>query len=595
MEILFWERIQAATTFKSRPASLLIALLLMVLLQGPDLFAQVCKAPEPYRSPTAATNGKTKALVVFVQFADDRLEGDPCLDHRLWKDTRRRNRIPGYAEGLISSNDEGPFDPFSITHYFHEMSNGALTFYGDVFPRVIHSDLPTKSYHRGPKSGYGYLIKEVMEKIDDEVDFREYDKNPCDGVIDQIIIVIRRDPAATFTGVANLFGADKVAGRPRDKMELDGVTMDWSSSGSILIHHRPGNVHPPAYMVRLLAHEFGHHLWNENNLFRGHLGAIRNNKTPANGSDRLGYILMAGRGGGRDSGGDFLVSSYERDIIGWNTPTLADTSRITSYTLNDYYTSGDVLKVPLHTSSSGDYSLYLDNRQRVGPYDQYYRHQKRSCTSYELGYLRTTGLLATLVHESRGQPRLDVLAADDEMKLSNDNQDYDGDLYGATTKKQLTPFTRPALSVPSNKLIWTAIDNIDDLDGKRISFDLVPDFRDQPIIREESWITADHDSLVLKETLTIADGAKLNLEKTRVYTAALQMEDQAILTIDADSRLEVGDLYLSQKATIYIEGELKLSGEFTPSPGSQFVFMKGAISETVEGRQVFEERSVVVF
>ena len=591
MTTLFWEKILAATTFRSR---LLFSLLLFVL-SGPELLAQVCQAPNPYRSPTTATTGKTKALVVFVQFADDRVEGDPCLDHRLWKDTRRRDRIPGYAEGLISNKDEGPFDPFSITHYFHEMSNGALTFYGDIFPRVIHSDLPTSSYHRGKKSGYGYLIKEVLEKIDGEVNFRDYDNNPCDGVIDQIIIVIRRDPAATFTGVANLFGADKVAGRPRDKLELDGVLLDWSSSGSILIHTRPGNVHPPSYMVRLLAHEYGHHLWNSNNLFRGHLAAIRNNKTPANGSDRLGYILMAGRGGGRDSGGDLLVSSYERDIIGWNEPSIADTSKVERYTLGDYYSTGDVLKVPLHSSSSGNYSLYLDNRQRVGPYDQYYRHEKRSCASYELGYLRTTGLLATLVHESRGRPRLDILAADDEMKLSNNNGDYDGDLYGSASKKQLTPFTRPALSVPSNKLVWTAIDKIEDQEGQKISFDLIPDFRDRPIIREESWITADHDSLNLTETLLVTEGATLSLDKTRVFASTISVDKQSSLIIDADSRLEVGNLLLGDRSTLFIEGELKLSGEITSSPGSQIVFMKGAVSETPEGRQVFEERSVVAF
>ncbi len=557
--------------------SLVAACLLILLHSVQILHAQKCELADPYRTPKAATTGQTKVLIVFVKFADDRDLGDICIEQRQWPLFDDPTRLPFYANDLISPTPKPKAGDFGITHYFDKMSNGKFKLFGDVYPKVVTSELPRSAYLRIAKSGYGFLAQEILRKIDRDVDFAQFDTNPCDGIMDQVVFIIRRDPSASFTGVASLNGADAVYGNPKERIVLDGVTFDWESSGSFLIHSRPGNILPPVYMTRLLAHEYGHHLWNENGHFRGHLQPIRNNDTPANGTDRLGYVLMAGRGGGRDTRGDYLISSHERDLLGWINPIQADTSRISNYRLGDYYSTSDVIKVPLGNDRAGEYFLYLDNRQRVGPYDQELVYESSQCPSkYELEYLRTTGVLASLVHRSSRQSRIDILASDNELELSNTNSDYDGDLYGRKGQRQLTPFTKPALQPPTGKRSWLAIDRIYESSGSGISFDIVPDFRQRPIIREDSWLTESLDFLIFDRPLLLTNKAVFHIENEGFQSTAILIDPSSVLEISKSATVKTHDFILESGSTLILNGALDVSGYWVAEPGATIQIKNGA-------------------
>ena len=228
----------------------------------------------------AATSGSTKALVVFVRFKDDKHRGLGCRGDKGWPLAEGIEDLPAYAHVLFSDSDVPPFADSTVTEYFYRQSNGSLILYADVYPDVMVSDHDASYYRTNQGRGYGHLAAEIFDKMDPRIDFSEYDTNPRDGIVDQVFIILRRDEAGTFTGVAHLGGADQVRGQPRRELLFDGVRLDWASSGSFIYHERPGHVLTQEYLTRLIAHEYGHHIWNSRGFFAGHVPAITSNETP---------------------------------------------------------------------------------------------------------------------------------------------------------------------------------------------------------------------------------------------------------------------------------------------------------------------------
>jgi M6 family metalloprotease-like protein len=504
-------------------------------------FAQTSNRP-------AAISGKTRALLVFVRFKDDTNQGSGCRADRGWPLTEALEPLPSYSKTLFASTDTPPFVDSTVTDYFYRQSRESLILYADVYPEVVVSEEDASYYRTSAGRGYGHLTAEVFAKLDPEVDFSTYDTNPKDGVVDQVFIILRRDEAGTFTGVADLTGADKVRGRPSDAIVVDGVTVDWASSGSFIYNHRPGHIISQSYLVRIIAHEYGHHIWNPRGVFAGHVPAIRSNT--------IGYTLMAGRAGGRDGRGDLLISPPERDALGWLEPLMlrldADTTR--AVVLGDYYSTGEALRIDVPTDSEDNrVSFYFANRQRIGWFDQYRLDAPEGCTPYEMGLLRTTGLLAMLTSWKRGRLALDVLPADNTMGLSAENSPYDGDLFGAPYARQITPFTEPSTSLPDGTPTWFALDDIR-LTGSpdsAMSFVFIPDFRDRAVVSETSQVSADLGRVVIRgalhvtaqSTLTVENGARLEVFGTVQVDpgSAILAKEGARITIDGVSQFVFED------------------------------------------------------
>lgn len=530
----------------------LVAVLVAASASSDDVTAQPTRVP-------AAIAGDTHVLVVFARFADDLDSSTGCRAGRGWPTADPLEPLPAVAHTLFDGRAGRPFADSSASAYFFEQSLGQLRLTADVFPRVVVSSEPTDYYHRSAGRGYGYLTQDIISQIDDEVDFRLYDTNPRDGVLDHIFIILRKDRQATFTGVADLAGADRVRGRPNETLEADGVTILWPSSGSYILNERPGNVHPQSYMTRMVAHEYGHHIWNPRGVFGGHVPAIRSNGYPSNDTNMLGYTLMAGRGGGRDGRGDLLISAPERDAIGWLRPLVLDPSIDSTKTvrLGDFYSTGDAVRIDVAVPTERSrVSFYLTNRQRVGWFDTYRVDAPPGCTAYDLGFLRTTGLHIKLTEWFGDRLTLDVLTADNKMTLSNENADYDGDLFGPGSASQITPFTTPSTSLPDGTPTWVAIDSITMVQAgePEMQFRFISDFRKDAVVREDSRITARHGRVAIEGDLVVTDGAVLEVGSE----AHLDVSGDILISPDASVKAKAGAMLTTASETRYLFADWEL-------------------------------------
>jgi len=578
----------------SIPLPLNLIFLLCCATGIPPSFAQA------QHQPHIAHTGATRVLTIFIQFKDDRTPGDPCVNFRGWPLFENPKTLPTFARNLLAHSPTPPFPDTSLTSYFYEQSNHSFTLYGDVYPEVITTDHERTWYHRRGSNprGYGYLTREVLDQIDPHIDFAQYDNNPHDGVVDHLFLIVRRDPTATFTGVANLYGADAVQGRSPGALTYDGVSVDWNRSGSYIIHERPGHIISQPYYVRLLAHEYGHHLWNSEGHFPAHLRSIRTNAIPANGTDRLGYVLMAGRGGGYDARGDMLISPIERDLLGWaDVERLNDPPQsITSVTIGDAYTTGDFKKIELpdedpHTL---DPVLYLANRQRIGPFDRIRNHQKMGCPFYEMGLLRTTGLLVQMYLPHPTGAQVDVLPADNTLALSIHNETYAGDLFGPDAQTQLTPWTHPNTHRPDGQPSWVALDRIRYTGNSngQMGFDFIPDFRQHPTIREDSWMGAETEGYHFSAPLLITNTSTLHLASARLFLSKgitmgantrVVLEKEATLTLKPSSFLR-----MERESTLEVRGTLRIEGQVRWDPSALITVVPG-------GQLIVANRLMVAF
>ncbi|NNE45300.1 MAG: hypothetical protein HKN37_01435 [Rhodothermales bacterium] len=519
---------------------------------------------------------------MFVKFADDNSPGDPVVDYRKWPLYDDPARLPESAPFFLSPSPDAPFVDSTLTAYFFEQSNGRMVLFGNVYPRTIVSSGPEADYHR-PRGGYGALATEVIHRLDDVgLDFSEYDFNK-DGRVDHIFLIIRNDTEKmsgriTWTG-ASCLDARCANGPPVGKyiepLRVDNVLVDWNLSGSILFNRVPGNIIPHYWLIRMMAHEIGHDFWAR---FFIHVPAITTNDVPAESNYRpptnvLGYVLMAGAGGGRDARGDETISAWERSLLGWiDCPVLSSSE--SGVRLRDLYTSGDCRRIQIGEPKR-ERTLFLSNRQRIGAFDRIRRGGNDG--RFDMGLLRTTGLLVGLSDRNR----YEVLPADNSLELALDNASYAGDLFGPGSRSQLTPWTRPTSNGyserrPASGGSWAAIDNIrsDADDPEVMLFDFVEDFRTRPIIREDSWMAAESANQEIDAPLVITDGATLTVSTELTLDGRVRVDPGAVLHISRNATLNLGPrstLSLDEGSELRIDGRLNVAGVVTPRAGSTVV------------------------
>jgi hypothetical protein len=371
-------------------------------LQRPSVPLQCTDTPD-FPPATTPVSGTLRALVVFVRFQDD------------MEDTEQRNwplnltAPPAFTQDLLADSPDpgdfgGAFPENTLTRYFFDQSQGNLILYGTVHDEIIVSDLPEDDYRT---LGWGYLSQEVLNEIDANVNFADYDDNG-DGFVDYIFIVVRRDAfrevdGLTWAGVSDLRGGPDRFGFPDVCLEYDGRMVDWRRSGSILVNHTPGNVDAHTYYIRLMAHEFGHDLWWNAPLFGGYLNLNDANDVPNNetgGVARTGYALMIGALFGTtlsDVEGHKILSPYEREILGWLDCQPLGGGDLPGVTITDLYNTSDCKTIDIPSGRT----LYLQNHHQTAFFNQYLSASVDGGAVFELGRLRTEGLLVNLVENNQ--------------------------------------------------------------------------------------------------------------------------------------------------------------------------------------------------
>lgn len=503
------------------PRLLLTAALLLPMLAAGPVQAQ--------RSARVPTEGPFRALVVFVRFQDDTATGGCPPAWQQWRDP---DALPAVAPYLLAPAPVSPFADSSLTEYFYQQSRGRFVLYGDVHPRMVVTDQPEAAYgirNAGSTQALGRLSQELLDKLDPDVDFRRYDANG-DGYVDHVFFILRRNQQPITWSGYSILGT-----RSQLERTYDGLRFDPDLSGSYSRYGWSGNIIPQLNLVRLMAHEFGHDLWTPSLLGSAHIQPIRGRHgVPEGQTDRIGYALMVGAGGGTDIRGDLTVSAWERDLLGWIdcSPLTADTTVV----LHDLYTAHGCRTVAMPAVARfRARTAYLTNRQRLGFFD---RLRADDCTTppNEHG-LKDTGLLVTIVeHQPNGRGRFAVLPADNTLALSTGAAAYDGDLFGPGAATQLTPWTRPTISgyaaYPAGFTLtdahWQALDPIRERRDRTVVVDYVADFRRRPTIREDSWIGPETAGQVIPGPVVVTNGSTLDVDlgPGRALTLAARLRVQ---------------------------------------------------------------------
>lgn len=492
--------------------------------------------------PTVPTSGPFRALVVFARFADDDVEPGCSPAAQAWAD---RDALPPFAQTVLARTPTPPFPPTSLTAYFFEQSERRFRLYGDVYPRVVVSREPEAAYGiRTARSTEGLtrLTEDLLGQIDPDVDFGDYDAND-DGTVDHVFIVLRRNQqSVSWTGYSLL-------GRGAEPLRYDGVRLDWNRSGSYVRYGASGNIFPELNLTRLMAHELGHDLWAGTPLRGTHLAPLRGRGRAGDG--RLGYALMVG-GATYDARGDLTISAFERDALGWIdcVPLRGDTTVV----LHDLYTGGGTTCATLPLLGTPSRTLYLSNRQRLGPFD---RLRLNTCTDPPNAQgLKDTGLLVTLTEADR---RLAIVPADGALELSPQAEPYAGDLFGPDDAPQLTPWTRPTshgrMAYPDGFTLsgddWLALDRIryTGTPDSALAVDVVQDYRSRPVVRQNARVGWESDGAVLRGDLIVDPGATLSIapgttlrftdDHTVVVRGTLHLDDARLLRADHDEGIAI--------------------------------------------------------
>lgn len=415
--------------------------------------------------PYISTTGTFRVLVVFVQFQDDVFDGPPtCIANSTNGWPSSTHAIPTWATGstFLHSQTAAQYTTGSLSHFYDLMSNGTFDLIGDVYPQVYVTPQPKSYYDFNVGRGRGWLNQQIIDWMDPNVNFANYD-NDNDGDVDMIIFIYRNWFGPTFNddsyqGIADLGFTGSIT--------RDGKSILGGFPGSGTSQH---NVYTLGDFWNIGIHEISHYQF---------------------GGGHFDYIGKFGVHDG-NSGGS-TMSGYERFLLGWISPTLISSN--TSITLTDAATTVNYYRVNI--PNSDEYFL-LENRQALSVYEQ-----ADFCLHTALP---ATGLMISHIRPSvEKKYQLSWEAADNTFLENEEGQSSDS--YKPGNKIQITPWTRPNSDRSNGNFTGIAVTNINQ-SGNNITADIVLNFS-SGIITENSWWEGTE---TITGNVTVATGPTLNI------------------------------------------------------------------------------------
>lgn len=127
--------------------------------------------------PSLTSVGEANVLLIAVDFPDCKFEREYSVDE-----------IYDIAFGPEDVNS--PAYPLeSITAYYERASYGRLHLTGDVYRYTAQQSIDDYLISDYTSECYAYLLEEVLDAMDDEIDYRDYDGND-DRIMDTVIIAL---------------------------------------------------------------------------------------------------------------------------------------------------------------------------------------------------------------------------------------------------------------------------------------------------------------------------------------------------------------------------------------------------------------------
>ena len=140
--------------------------------------ANISGGPTENYGAYLTSHGAIRALVFVIKFSDDNFNSSPYTDD--WHSSLNTPAtFPSWVNNIVSSSSSPPFPYYSISGWYHTMSHGNLTIYGDVYkyvPQQVQS-----YYNRSNGRGMGFLHREILDYFDSTIDYSIYDSvDPMD-------------------------------------------------------------------------------------------------------------------------------------------------------------------------------------------------------------------------------------------------------------------------------------------------------------------------------------------------------------------------------------------------------------------------------
>ncbi|MBN1184260.1 MAG: hypothetical protein JXB49_18365 [Bacteroidales bacterium] len=342
--------------------------------------------------------GTIRALIIFARFTNDL--GQSCGN---WAPGTSApdfvNTINSTAPDLIykTTSDFSTYentDNRSISRHFYEMSMGSFNFLGDILcdengeTYCIEVD-PTSANYQFPYNAIGWhdinkrVITVMMNRFPN-FDWAPYDLHnnkptyeydasitSSDSLPDYVMIFYRyRNDWVNqpVTGMQNFSGSgggysvlDGVSGITFNGYSFDGAGFTCCTGG-----------YTPISYVQIMLHEIAHELYSCPHIMAANSVHGIRWKFPASG---WGMMSSFGRVN------NMSANAWERWILGWielttgsdgtnsNIQSEADLVNGGVYTIRDFITTGDVVRIKIPYLECDDHYLWIENHQKKSVFD----------------------------------------------------------------------------------------------------------------------------------------------------------------------------------------------------------------------------------
>jgi M6 family metalloprotease-like protein len=259
--------------------------------------------------------------------------------------------LPYSAEHLDRRLFTAGGDTLTLTRFYREVSRGLFRIEGVVHDWIRVDSVDT--FYEGTDSGeppyLGYLLKDVLDRADELVNFRIYDRNG-DGFVDVVAFVQPQSGGECINGnvwslrwdYGSAIGKKGEVYRTRDGVSI----LDFVIQPALECDGAPVE-------IGIFAHEFGHAVG---------LPDLYSTSDPATNAGIDWWGLM-GSGNQNQPSSPAHLEAWSKVELGW-VPVLRierDTSDLVIRAVGD---SGSIVRIDI-PGSDGEYFL-LENRQRLG-------------------------------------------------------------------------------------------------------------------------------------------------------------------------------------------------------------------------------------